>query len=519
MVRFTKFGDWATLALFALLTGCAMPASRHEPSSVAAVANPASKSLASVAQSRPNAGAITMVSQVSHQEAADVPPEPPKPTGQPPVGARPAPLPEGVPPGPVQTAPVPSPDSPPMTYRSDDPSDPFAGLTELPLDQLIGEVQARNPSLQAVSDAWRAAAERYPQAVSLDDPMFAYMITPTNGLGADNGGGWMVQASQKFPWPGKRALRGSVAAAEANVMRGDIGDTRLRLAEAARVAFFDYYMAWRQMEVNTSTQKLVKQLREIAWNKYQVNQVTQQDVLQADVELADLATRSAELTRDQQVAQARINTLLHRAADYPLPPPPKEVPMPDGLPAVENLQQAAARSRPDLYSQYSRIQTEEANLALACKEYYPDLNLAARYDGFMPQDMRPQVGMDINVPIRYARRSAAVREASNKIAQRRAEYQNMLDQVRFEVQSSFTKVVQAAEVVRLYRDKTLPAAERSLQSAQANYTTGTLDFLRLLDAERQLNNQREKYYAAVAEYHRRLAELDRAVGEPARTAP
>ncbi len=158
----------------------------------------------------------------------------------------------------------------------------------------------------------------------------------------------------------------------------------------------------------------------------------------------------------------------------------------------------------------------QADVELACREYYPDLNLAARYDGFMPQDMRPQVGMDLNVPIRCSRRSAAVREASNRIAQRRAEYRNLLDQVRFEVQASFTRVVQAAEVVRLYRDKTLPASERSLQSALANYTTGSLDFLRLLDAERQLNNQREKYYAAVADYHRRLAELERAVGERVR---
>lgn len=464
-----------------------------------------------------------MVSHVAYQAPADAPPEPPSSQK---ATDGPAPLPEGVPPGPIQPAPVPprskqgalapSPESPQAAFRSDDPSDPFSGQTELPLEQLVAEVQARNPSLQAVSDAWRAATERYPQVVSLDDPMFTYMITPTNGLGMDNGGGWMVQASQKIPWAGKRALRGSVASAEANVMRGDIGDTRLRLAEAARVAFFEYYMAWRQMEVNTNTQKLVKQFREIAWNKYQVNQVTQQDVLQADVELADLATRSAELTRDQQVAAARINTLLHRAADHPLPPPPKEVPFPDGLPAAESLQQAAVRSRPDLYAQVSRIQAEQSNLALACREYYPDLNLAARYDGFMPQDMRPQVGMDINIPIRYSRRSAAVREASDRIAQRRAEYQNLLDQVRFEVQSSFTRVVQAAEVVRLYRDKTLPAAERSLQSAQANYTTGTLDFLRLLDAERQLNNQRERYYAAIAEYHRRLAELERAVGEPVR---
>jgi outer membrane protein TolC len=145
--------------------------------------------------------------------------------------------------------------------------------------------------------------------------------------------------------------------------------------------------------------------------------------------------------------------------------------------------------------------------------------MAFRYDGFMPEDMRPQLGMDVNIPIRCARRSAAVREASDRIAQRRAEYQDLLDQVRYEVQSSFARVVQAAEVVRLYRDQALPASERSLESAQANYTTGDLDFLRLLDTERQLNDQRERYYAAQAEYHQRLAELERAVGEPVGMGP
>ena len=41
-----------------------------------------------------------------------------------------------------------------------------------------------------------------------------------NGVGTDNGGGWMVQASQKIPWAGKRALRGSAASAEADAMQG-----------------------------------------------------------------------------------------------------------------------------------------------------------------------------------------------------------------------------------------------------------------------------------------------------------
>ena len=347
---------------------------------------------------------------------------------------------------------------------------------------------------------------------SLDDPMFAYMITPGDGLGADNGGGWSVQASQKIPWAGKRGLRGYAALAEADAMQGDIGETRLRLDKAARTAFYNYYLAARLLEVNTLTRRLLDQYRDVALNKYQLNQATEQDVLLADVELANLENRRTELQRDEQIEIARINTLLHRAADYPLPPPPVNAPIAEYLPNADALQQAAAQSRPDLYAMQSRIRAEEANLSLAVQGILPRRELTAKYDGFMPENMRPALGMEINVPVRNDRRSAAVREATDRLCQRRAEYQERLDQVRYEVQSAMAQAEQSRRVVQLYEERIIPAAERSLDSAQANYSSGKLDFLRLLDAERQLNAQREMRYQAVAEYHKRLAEMERSTG-------
>lgn len=475
-----------SVLLTIFLTGCKLPPDRHDgvatvsrPNSTMTFAVPTPVPAESIMSSPPCSQPSPTALPVSYQIPADSAPAPPETSNQ-------------------------------LAYHSDDPCDPFANQTELSVEQLVAEVQARNPSLQAASAAWRAASERYPQAIALDDPMFASMIGP-KGVGTDNGGGWMVQASQKIPWAGKRALRGSAASAEADAMKGDIGDVRLRLSETARTAFYDYYLACRETDVNTSTHRLVAQFREIAWSKYQVNQTTQQDVLQADVELATLESRRTELTRDEQVAIARINTLLHRAADHPLPPPPAKVPLPNSLPATEALQQAA-ESRPDLFAMQARIRAEEASVALACKEYHPDLNLVAKYDGFMPEDMRPQVGMELNVPLQCARRSAAIREASDRLRQRRAEYQDRLDQVRFEVQSAVSRAAQSQRAIRLYEEKILPATQRSAESAQSSYTSGKLDFLRLIDAERQVYTQQAMYYQAIAEYHRRLAELERAVG-------
>ena len=54
--------------------------------------------------------------------------------------------------------------------------EPLPELSELSLAELTAEVEARNPSVQAMVAAWQAASERYPQVVSLDDPMFGFML-------------------------------------------------------------------------------------------------------------------------------------------------------------------------------------------------------------------------------------------------------------------------------------------------------------------------------------------------------
>jgi len=387
-----------------------------------------------------------------------------------------------------------------------DPADEPAGPAELKLDELVAEVLQRNPSLQAMIEAWRAAAQRYPQMISLEDPMFGFM------RGTDQG--WMVEASQKLPWPGKRWLRGNIAAAEAEVAGYDVRETRLRLTEAATIAFFDYYQAERQLAVNREAARLMQQFRDIAKALYEANRATDQDVLQANVELADLEARRAELTRERRIAAARINTLLHREVDHPLPPPPAEVAVAVEVPSTAALAELAVQQRPDLAAQEARICSEENAVALACKEFYPDFEVVAKHDAFMPVEMQNQVGMNLNVPIYRGRRHAAVEEASARLRQRRAELQRLVDEARFEVQSAGQRLAERREVVGLYKDKILPAAKANVDSARIKYTNAQLDFLRLIEAQRQYQVQQDRYYMAVADYHRIAAELQRAVGGP-----
>jgi cobalt-zinc-cadmium efflux system outer membrane protein len=392
--------------------------------------------------------------------------------------------------------------------------DPVSMGDELVLEQFVAAVEARHPSLQAMLAAWQAAAQRYPQEVALDDPMLMAMTAPGSLNSVNTEGAYALELRQKLPWFGKRNARGAAAQQDAAAARHDLEDTRRKLVFVAQSAFFDYYLAFQQLSLNEQNLGLMRQYRETAQAKYRTNQVTQQDVLQSDLELAELDRRGLELQRMLRVAKARINTLLLQFPDAPLPPPAGIAPAPS-----ENdphlLQQLAIEQRPDLAALARQIEAEQARLALAYKQYYPDAELFGRYDTFWQPastqgDLRGQVGVSLNLPVYRQKLNAAVCEAQFRVSQRRAEYDQRVADIRYEVHAAYEQVVESRQVVELYSSRLLPVAEQNVAAARANYEVNKATFLDLAQAQRQLVTTRQQHQEALVTLHRRLAELKNA---------
>jgi outer membrane protein, heavy metal efflux system len=421
------------------------------------------------------------------QQAADPPPPVVNPV------AFTAPIAETVP------APLPTSEAPPTGV--------------LDVDWLVAEVLSRNPDVRSAAAAWRAAALRYPQEIALDDPMFGTMLGPGSWGDPTVDTAYMVEASQKLPWPGKRRLRGNVAQAEANAAYYDVGEQRLRIAEMARNAFYDYFMAHRQLAVLEKSTTLLTSFRDIAASKYESAEVEQQDVLLADVELAQIERRRLELTSQARVAQARINTLLLLPADAPLAPPPDELALSDTAPTADELRSLALSQRPELAAQQARIRAERYSIALACKDFYPDVEVVGRYDAFWQETpLRPMVGMNLNLPLYKEKRRAAVGEARARLAKEQADLDAKISEIAFEAEQARQQVIESQQSLAVYRERLLPTAEQSIESARASYMAGRLDFLRLIESQRQLLTLQDDYYAGLAEYHQRLAALERVTG-------
>ena len=408
-------------------------------------------------------------------------------------------------------------DSVPVPSASADRPPEFG--RELTADAVVAQVLARNPTVAQMAASVQMAQSRYPQVTSLDDPVFSSWVAPAS-LGSNKvNDSARFEVSQKFPFPGKRALKGEAAQAQATAAGFDLEDTKLQLIESAKTAYADYYLVERALAVNVEGQKLLEEFKQNAETRYKTGQTPQQDVLQADVEIGRQSERRLALERTKTVAVARLNTLMSLPPESPLPPPAKDTRPSVALPDVRALREVAVSRRPDLQALAARIAADTASLGVAEKEFYPDVEAMAAYDSFWQaaddqQRLRPQVGVRVNLPLRLDRRRGAVSEASAQLMQRRAMLAQQQNQVAFDVQQAYAQVRESEQAMKLYADKILPAAGESVKSAQSGYVTGKIPFFTLIEAQRSLVELRDRSYMASADYERRRATLERVVGGP-----
>ncbi|HET7502341.1 MAG TPA: TolC family protein [Kofleriaceae bacterium] len=378
------------------------------------------------------------------------------------------------------------------------------GGATLDRDALVAAVLARNPELEVARETWRAQAAAYPSAVALGDPMLTYEVAPFSVTG-DVPFGQRVQVSQKLPFPGKLSLAGDAALAEADAARADFGLLRQQLAEAAVGAFDDYYVAARALEVNTHHRELLERIQRSAAAQYSVGRAASQDPLEAEGELIMLDRERLMLAVQQHAASARINRLLRRSPDAPLPPPPSTLVVPAPADAAGPVDpKVAARAR---------IRARAADVAVAERAFYPDFEVMAGYDS-MFDDWRHQytLGVAIEIPLSRAGRHGAVDKARAGLAGATAELEAVTSTLAEDRSHAQREVDEARTALALFEQRAVPNAKARVDAALAGFTSGQVPFPTVMMAERALREAELSVERARADLDRKTATLDRLNG-------
>ena len=143
----------------------------------------------------------------------------------------------------------------------------------------------------------------------------------------------------------------------------------------------------------------------------------------------------------------------------------------------------------------------------------PDIQSRAQRDQERSQIVDSLLGPSLNItlPI-WDQNQAQIAKARFKAAQRRKEYENLLDTIAQQVQEALTVAQSAEERVQFYHDQALPQAESNVEAARRAYRGGEQSVLVLIDAQEELIKLRRSYLETTLSRAVAFVELERAVG-------
>ncbi len=426
------------------------------------------------------------------------------------------------------------------------------------LENYLAYAALSNPGLEAAFNRWKAALERVTQEETLPDPRFNYknfIQEVETRVGPQK---QAVGISQMFPWFGKLELQGSVAAEAAKAAKQRYENEKLTLFFEVKDAFYEYYYLGRAIDVVQENFELVDYLESVARARYKTASAGHPDVIRAQVEMGKLEDQLNSL-RDLLVpVVARLNAVMNRPTNAKLPLP---LSIPDESLNItdEELLNQLTRENPILKALDHEIERARHAVALAKKNYYPDITLgldytevgaakrsspkgfgnpaavrsASRVTGGMgdlidayalgksfspggrPSDSGQDVWMaslSMNLPIWRDKYAAGEREARARFLAAlgaRTQQENSLtattQRALFEHRDAERKIV-------LYRDVLIPKAKESISSTETAFRAGSASFLDLVDAERSLLEFELSFERALANRAQRLAELEKLVG-------
>lgn len=375
---------------------------------------------------------------------------------------------------------------------------------ELDRAAVVAAVLARNPDLDAARATWRAAVAAYPSAVALDDPMASYALAPFS-IGSSVSFGQRIEITQKLPWPGQRARRGDAALAEAEAAEDDLESLRLDLAEAAVQAFDDDYIAARALAINQHHRALLERIEKSALAQYAAGRGSQQDSLEARAHMLELDRERFTLEKQQRIAIATLNRLLHRKADAELPPPPAQLTLaPAGGPAREHPRQQAASAR---------IRARQADAAAANLAFYPDLEVMGSYDSMWDTwQHRWMIGIGIELPLQREKRTADLERARAEQARAEADMASVTDLLDEGRQRARHEIDELTRALALYEQQLLPTSRERIDAALAGFTSGQSSFSTVVLAEHALRDVELAIERTRADLDRQLATRDRLEG-------
>ncbi len=332
---------------------------------------------------------------------------------------------------------------------------------------------------------------------------------------------WQVELTQPLFTGLGLLARFRMSKMDLAVARYRFDETELTVIRDIKHAFLQTLLAGKLLEVAQDNIESLRVQRRNAEVIFRQGFTPQNDVLKADVALAEAVQRERSARKDLVVLRSRLNRLLDLSLDTHLT-------LSEGafrvcpVPSLEELCAIAVTQRPEYLALETSVRRAEEGVTLANSGFFPHFSAFGQYyrDGndFLANenDYMNNENAAVGVRMEWNLFEGGKTRAMAKESRYRSQ---SLNEERFYLKQRIELEVQDAyEQLRL-AERNIETTEVALKQAKENDRMTTLQykeqlviFLEVLNAQLFVLRSRVDYYQALYGYQLALADLERAVG-------
>lgn len=285
-----------------------------------------------------------------------------------------------------------------------------------------------------------------------------------------------------------------------------------------RQGYFNILTAQKVLEVAEQAVKQFQAQLDVAKAFFDVGIVAKNDVLQAEVRLANARQNQVKADNVVALTKSSFNSLLRRDINAPL----NVVDILEYKPSLYTLEdslQEALRQRPEIKTAELSIDQAKEAVNIAKSGYFPTISLAGNYN-----KTSDEADLDARWTERWTVQALAtlafsdwwrlgykVGESKVKVAQAQDSKNQVIDNIILEVKQNYLNMAQAEKNIDVAQ-KSIEQAEENVRLNEERYKYQVATATDVLDAVTLLAQARLNYYQALSDYNIAKAALERAMG-------
>jgi outer membrane protein TolC len=332
---------------------------------------------------------------------------------------------------------------------------------------------------------------------------------------------WTIQAKQPL------FAGGGIMA---NYQANSIGEDAAHLEETAKyqdvvqevkIAYFNILRAQRIQDAARQSVEMLNAHRDVAENYFNVGMIPKNDLLHAEVELANGKQTLVRAKNAIELAKSSFNTVLKRKIFAPV----KVVDILSYHPLKQSFEEClniAQQARPELKISSLRAAQAGKLVRVAQSDYFPTVSLVGNYTRF--GDNPSVSGSDYqNAESWYLMAVASwnfwewgktkFRVDASKAKENQAleASKELNDQITLEIKNAYLILEETGSQIIVWQ-KVIEQAEENFRISEERYKERVATSTEVLDAQTLLTKAKSEYANALGDYNVNYAKLQRAMG-------